>query len=123
MTHAPDDVRGEVAGALPALIRQALARYTEFARSFEARDANDKERNDNKERNDKEKHAKAFAAYQSACKAAVGHLDALFRLQRLAEPQKGEAGGGADSRGRRENPLNDLVREARTAVGHMEDEP
>ncbi|RDD60195.1 hypothetical protein [Ferruginivarius sediminum] len=117
MTHAPDDARGEVAEALPALVRQALARYTEFARSFDDKDANDKEKHD------KEKEAKAFAAYQSACKAAVGHLDALFRLQRLAEPQKGEAGGGADSRGRRENPLNDLVREARTAVGHMEDEP
>ena len=46
--------------------------------------------------------AKEFGAFQTACKAAVGHLTALYQLQRLVAAAVGaEAGTGAASEGRR----------------------
>lgn len=102
MDDSPDLPRDEVARALPALIRQALESYRTFMDQGEP---------DNED-------AKAFAAHQSACKAAVAHVDALFRLQRLTAPQGGDGARASASGGaRREDPLNQMVRDARSAVG------
>lgn len=105
MDDPPDLPRKEVTRALPALIRQALASYRTFM-----------------EQDPKHDDAKAFAAHQAACKAAVAHLDALFRLQRLAVPQGADAGrDGYGGDARRDDPLNQLIREARSAVGQAGD--
>lgn len=57
-------LRSELEDRLPDLLAAALARYIEFSETPSPEDA------------------KGFAAHQSACKAALAHLDALLKLHR-----------------------------------------
>lgn len=69
---------------------------------------------------------KEFTARQSAGKAALSHLDALIKLLRWAEAgvTADLAEGGPEADGALDpdhQRLNRLLREARTALGRLED--
>ena len=77
----PDDLAGlrqSLAGTLPDRIRAALAGYEEFTGTAPPADA------------------KGFAAWHSAAKAALAHVDLLVKLAHWAEAEAAEAEGGVD---------------------------
>lgn len=71
-----DTLREDVAARLPALIDRALAAYAGFAGADPPADA------------------RAFAAFQASCRAALAHLHLLIRLSEWA---RAGAGLAADS--------------------------
>jgi hypothetical protein len=64
--------------------------------------------------------AKEFGAFQTACKAAVGHLTALYQLQRLvvaaAAPKPGSASVPASKR----DEYAEIYAEARAAIALLD---
>jgi len=89
-----DTARLALARCLPELIGSALENYRGIAEMGTDPDP------------------KAIAAHQGACKAALGHMEMLLKLARLAGP---------DSTGefpREPADAAELLREARAALGH-----
>lgn len=80
-----------LAGQLPALIDTAVESYRRFALA------------------DPPEDAKSYAAQQTACKAALAHLDLLLRLARSLLPKSAAAERAPD--------LETLIAEARTRAG------
>ena len=62
-----EDTRRDLADRLPGLIETAFQRYRDFAG------------------NKPPTESRAFAAYSSACRAALAHLEQLLKLSRLPE--------------------------------------
>ncbi|GHU01125.1 hypothetical protein FACS1894186_3250 [Alphaproteobacteria bacterium] len=66
---------GELAGRLPARLRTELGRYDSISPLGDTMEARE------------------FAAYHSACKAALAHMEAMVKLAALAEPPASAAPG------------------------------
>lgn len=86
----------KLARQLPALIDTAVESYRRFALAEPPGDA------------------KGYAAQQTACKAALAHLDLLLRLARALLPKSAAAERAPD--------LESLIAEARAAAG-LDDDP
>ena len=84
-----------LAEQLPALIDTAVESYRRFALA------------------DAPEDAKGYAAQQTACKAALAHLDLLLRLARALLPKSAAAERAPD--------LETLIAEARAAAGLEEE--
>jgi hypothetical protein len=72
-----DTLRKDVARRLPDLIDKALAAYAHFAGTLPPDDA------------------KAFAAHQASCRAALAHVHLLVKLAEWARSGDGLTGDGA----------------------------
>lgn len=88
--------RAEIARRLPPLLDRALAVYADFAAAPPPAD-----------------EAKAFAAYQASCRAALGHVLLLVRLAEWA--RAGERPGGGDE------DLDRLIEAAEAALARDAD--
>jgi hypothetical protein len=100
MDQSTPTPRHAVAGALPTALGRALDNYETFAAAEPPGDA------------------KEFTAFQSGCKAALAHVEALLKLVDQVTPPREDAETAADLAGERA-VLHDLVREARTAVARL----
>ena len=75
---APADPTAAVAGLFPSAVDAAVTAYRDFAATDPGADA------------------RGFAQHQSACKAALSHIEGLLKLARLiAEPAAGPRSDGA----------------------------
>lgn len=115
MNDSPARVRGEVAAALPSLIRRTLSAYRAFAEDGADMPPAGKEA--------APPEAKDFAARQAACKTAAGHLELLLRLLRTVAADNGDAGAASSDEDPGANDLDDLVQAARTAVRETSGQP
>lgn len=88
----------QVAACLPESIRWAVDNYRNFAGTSPPVDSKD------------------FTAFQSGCKAALAHLEALLKV--TEQVQRSQPEDHRDTAPERA-VLNDLVREARTAVARL----
>lgn len=93
-----DVLKGEVRAHLPSALREALAAYRRFSEGIPP------------------ENAKAFTAYQQACRAALAHVQVLLNLAALAAP---ETAADADDT---DDDLHRLIEAAKAAVGDDRDE-
>lgn len=94
---AIDDLRRLVHDTLPDRIGIALAGYQRFTADEPPADA------------------KGFAAWHAAAKAALAHVEALVKLVRWAEAPATVTESAEDG-------LEDLLGQARRALGHLQDD-
>ncbi len=90
MTEPLERLRRDIGARLPDWISQALAVYRGFAGEPPATEP------------------KVFAAQQAACRAALGHVDALLRLARWAAEDEAAAAEAEN--------LAEMAAEARAAL-------
>jgi len=86
---------------LPSLIVRALGHYRVFSGQTPPTDA------------------KGFSAHFSACKAALGHLESLIKLAGWAEAESNA--NDASGNGEESDEMARLLKEARAAVGDMDE--
>lgn len=91
------DIRRHLTLSMPDRIRAALAGYHRFTAEEPPADS------------------KGFAAWHAAAKAALAHVEALVKLVRWAE-------GPAEAAEPAEDGLEDLLGQARRALGHLQDD-
>jgi hypothetical protein len=63
----PRDLIAPLSRVAPAVVKNLVAAYADFSHMVDAADA------------------KAFAAHHTACKAALGHLETLMKVVKMAE--------------------------------------
>lgn len=97
MAEDIDALRRTVQDSLPERIQAALAGYHRFTAEEPPADS------------------KGFAAWHAAAKAALAHVEALVKLVRWAEAP-------ATAAETAEGGLEDLLGQARRALGHLQDD-
>ena len=97
MAEDIDALRRTVQDSLPERIRAALAGYHRFTAEEPPADS------------------KGFAAWHAAAKAALAHVEALVKLVRWAEAPATVTESAEDG-------LEDLLGQARRALGHLQDD-
>lgn len=97
MAEDIDALRRTVQDSLPERIQAALAGYHRFTAEEPPADS------------------KGFAAWHAAAKAALAHVEALVKLVRWAEAP-------ATATESAEDGLEDLLGQARRALGHLQDD-
>lgn len=97
MAEDIDALRRTVQDSLPERIQAALAGYHRFTAEEPPADS------------------KGFAAWHAAAKAALAHVEALVKLVRWAEVPATVAETAEDG-------LEDLLGQARRALGHLQDD-
>ena len=90
-----EEVRKDLDGRLPGLIENAIQRYRNFIN------------------NDPPDEPKNFAAYNSACRSALGHIDLLLKLA-------GRSSGGAPVSPTHDLPHDDVARLIANAEAALE---
>ncbi len=100
MMDTQEAARLEVAAALPEAIARALDSYLTFSRA------------------EPPEEPREYAQFQTACKNALAHLDALLRLAQALQPSAAAGRpSGAPADGSAE--LKALLRQARAAVSGL----
>lgn len=97
MAEHMETLRRQVQAALPERMQAALGGYERFTAEEPPTDA------------------KGFAAWHAAAKAALAHMEVLVKLMRWAE-------GHAEADDPAEAGLDQLLRQARTALDQMEED-
>lgn len=93
ITNSFENYRFELIDELPSLLSKVTCEYRDFTKTQNSGDV------------------KSFAAYQTACRAALTHLQLLIKIAMWAQPDIGKNIAIDD-----ESDLDQLILDARTAI-------
>ena len=96
MQFSSEELKAHLLNILPKKVAEAVLGYELFSKTSAPMDA------------------KGFAAYHTACKSAMAHIDTLIKLMKWAEKSSGDTS--------QDDIAEKLIADAKSALLDMEDE-